>query len=162
MVFRLIGLIGLTLLPLTATAGEPTAHRALSGWLADGGVGDTRYQPVTVIGSPEAPPSWLLHPKGADALNRQLLDRGIYPEAIGLDWRKGVGALLVFGAPHSGDGFRLLVDRDRQRPVELETTEGIRWRFLDFESRSGRRTDLPGRIVRQGVNGGRTAYLLSR
>lgn len=158
MVFRLVGLIGLTLLPWTAGAAEPAVHQALAGWLNDGGAGDTHYQPVTTLGSPDAPPSWLLRPEGADALNRHLLDRGIYPEAVSLDWREDLGAVLVFGNRHSGDGLRLLVDRDRQRPVELETGTGVQWRFLDYASSPGRRTGLPGRIVRQDAEGDRTVY----
>lgn len=156
MVFRLVGLIGLILLPLTAGASGPAVHQALAAWLADDGVAGARFRPVGAMSPPGDLPRWLLRPAGADALNRKFLDRGLYPEAVSLDWRDGVGAVLVFGARHPASGFRLVVDRNRQRPLELETTGGVRWRFRDYRSAAGRRTGLPGRIVRQGPDGERT------
>ena len=161
MVLRFVGLIGLTLLPFTAAA-EPAVHQALAAWLADGGSGTTRYKPVTATLASGDQPRWLLRPAGADALSRRLLDRGLYPEAVSLDWREGTGPVLVFGARHPGGGFRLLVDRDRQRPVALETGDGVRWRFLDYRSTPGRRTGLPGRLVRLGPEGDRTVYTPTR
>ncbi|MEF8794293.1 hypothetical protein [Thiohalorhabdus sp.] len=163
MVFRLIGLIGLTLLPLAASATEPALHQALGDWLADEGAGGTHFEPQQATpGTPDNPPRWLLHPDEADALNRILLQRGIFPEAVGLDWREEVGAVLVFGARHPGEGVRLLVDRDRQRPVELETDHGIRWRFLDYQSKAGRPTGLPDRVLRLDADGEQTLYTPSR
>jgi len=158
MVFRLVGLIGLILLPAWAGAAEPAVHQALGAWLADGGTGSTRYRPVGSLFAPGDQPQWLLHPSGADALSRRFLDRSLYPEAVSLDWREGVGAVLVFGARHPGSGFRLVVDRGRQRPVALETAAGVRWELLDYHSEAGRRTGLPGRLVRHGPDGDRTVY----
>ncbi|MFB6260605.1 MAG: hypothetical protein ABEJ96_06595 [Thiohalorhabdaceae bacterium] len=158
MVFRLVGLIGLTLLPVAAGATEPALHQALAGWLDDDGAAAMRYQPEAASGITQPPPRWLLHPQGADALNRKLLQRGMFPEAVNLDWREDVGPVLVFGARHSGGGLRLLVDRDRQRPVELETDNGIRWRFSDYESRPGRHTGTPERVIRLGNEGEKTVY----
>ena len=162
MVFRLVGLIGLTLLPAIATATEPAAHEALAGWLADDGVGQTEYTPVGAMFAPTDRPAWLLRPGGADALNRHFIERSLYPEAVSLDWREGVGAVLIFGSRQPGEGFRLVVDRERQRPLELETAAGVRWRFLDYRSRAGRRTGLPDRLVRTGPDGGRYVFTPAR
>ena len=162
MVFRFVGLIGLILLPATAGASEPAVHQALGAWLADGGTRGTRYSPVGSMFAPSDQPRWLLEPGGADALNQQFLERGLYPEAVSLDWRDGVGAVLIFGARHPQSGFRLVVDRQRQRPVELETADGVRWRFLDFRSAAGRRSGLPARLVRLGPEGDRTVYTPQR
>jgi hypothetical protein len=162
MVFRLVGLVGLTLLPAVATATEPAVHEALGSWLADDGVGETEYTPVGAMFAPTDRPGWLLRPGGADAVSRFFLERSLYPEAVSLDWREGLGAVLIFGARQPGGGFRLVVDRDRQRPVELETADGVRWRFLDYRSRAGRRTGLPARIVRLGPDGGRYVFTPER
>jgi|GEM_PF-4363941 len=150
------------LLPAAAGATEPAVHQALGAWLADNGTRDTRYSPIGSMFAPGDQPRWLLAPAGADALNQRFLERGLYPEAISLDWRDGVGAVLIFGARHPQSGFRLVVDRQRQRPVVLETADGIRWRFRDYRSAPGRRTGLPQRLVRLGPEGDRTVYTPKR
>jgi len=159
MVFRLVGLIGLILLPATASATGPAVHQALGGWLADGGTSGTRYQAIGSMFSPGDLPRWLLRPQGADALNRHFLEQSLFPEAISLGWREGIGAVLVFGSRQAAGGGRLLVDRDRQQPAVLETAAGVRWEFLDYRSAPGRRTGLPGRLVRHGPDGDRTVFI---
>lgn len=157
MVLRLVGIVGLTLLPLATTAGPVGVHEALGHWLQEDGVGSSvRYRPVGAMDRPDDLPLWLLRPSGPDALNRTFIRRALYPEATSLDWRRGTGAVLTFGSPPEREGMRLVVDRERERPLLLRTARGVRWSFHDYRSRSGRRTGIPGRIVRTGPDGSET------
>ncbi len=156
MVFRLVGIIGLTLLSLAVSAAPLGVHAALDKWLRDGGVRNYRYQAVGSMDRPSDWPGWLLVPAGADALNRAFLDRGLFPETVSLDWRRGSGAVLIFGSPPGQPGMQLIVDRDRQRPLVLRTAAGVTWTFTDYRSRPGRHTGIPGRIVRLGPYGVQT------
>jgi len=158
MVFRLVGLIGLILLPSGVAAGPIGMHEALRGWISDGGVGDTRYRVETGAGAPDQPPAWLLRPRDAEGPLQRFLQRGLYPEATTLDWREGSGPVLVFGHPRPGAGLRLVVGRDCQCPLILETPEGIRWSFSDYQDRSGRATPVPQRIEHRTADGKRTAF----
>ncbi|KPV41415.1 hypothetical protein AN478_02230 [Thiohalorhabdus denitrificans] len=161
MVFRLVGIIGLTLLPWLAHAGEVSVHQALGKWLRDNGVGSASYQPKEgARGRPADWPEWLLRPKGADALNRHFLGRGIFPEATGLGWEEDSGAVRLFGARKEASGMRLAVDRDGQRPVLLRDADGVVWRFREVRQQNGRASGLPQEIVRTGPEGERTVYVL--
>ncbi|MFP4561254.1 MAG: hypothetical protein ACLFRB_00995 [Thiohalorhabdus sp.] len=162
MVLRLVGIVGLTLLPWLAQAGEVSVHQALGKWLRDDGVASASYQPEEEgkDGRPADWPDWLLRPQGADALNRHLLGRGIFPEAAGLGWEEDAGAVRLFGASREASGLRLAVDRDGQHPVLLRDGEGVTWRFRDVRRQNGRASGLPQEIVRTDPDGERTVYVL--
>ncbi|HKJ87607.1 MAG TPA: hypothetical protein VKA48_03780 [Gammaproteobacteria bacterium] len=159
MVFRLVGLVGLILLSWSASAAEVDVHQALGKWLQDGGCGSATYQPEN--GGGELPgdwPGWLIHPRDADALSTFFLRHGLYPEAVNLDWEKGLGVVRVFGTRQGQKGLRLIVDRGGERPVRLRTAKGVQWRFTNYQARPGRHAELPGRVIRIGPNGERTAF----
>lgn len=158
MVFRLVGLIGLILLP-SAVAAEPVGvQEALRTWISDGGSGDTRYRVETGEDGTQQPPAWLLRPRDAAGPIQRLMQRGLYPEAATLDWREDSGPVIVFGRARPGAGLRLVVGRDCQCPLALETPEGVRWSFSDYRSRSGRATPVPQRVEHQSADGRRTAF----
>ncbi|MFA9459350.1 hypothetical protein [Thiohalorhabdus methylotrophus] len=159
MVFRLIGLIGLILLPGLASAAGVSVHTALGNWLSDNGIGTASYQTKDGSGGPpEDWPRWLLRPGDAETLNHHFLRRGIFPESVSLDWAEEPGTVRVFGVTGQRPGLRLLVDRGGEWPVLLRTSSGVRWRFTDFRERGGRVSALPGRIVRTGPEGERTVF----
>lgn len=156
MVLRLVGLVGLTLLPLFATAGEVGVHQALANWIRDGGARGVTYRPVGGMAAPDRLPRWLLAPAGADAVNAWFLDRSTYPEAANQDWDRKRGAVWVFGRAAGRGGPRLVVDQDRHRPLALETPGGVRWEFSDYRAHRGRSAGIPGRITRIGPEGEET------
>ncbi len=158
MVFRLVGLIGLILLP-SAGAAEPIGmHEALRGWISDGGVGNTRYRVEPGEAVTQQPPAWLLRPHNAEGPIQRFLQRGLYTEATTLDWREGSGPVIVFGHARPGAGLRLVVGRDCRCPLALETPEGVRWSFSDYQDRSGRATPVPQRIEHRTADGRQTAF----
>ena len=157
--FRYSTLILALIFPLCVQAGTgPPVHQALDNWLRDGGVADSHYR---ATGIPELPadwPAWLLRPAGPDALNRHFLEQGLTPEAVTLDWRKAEGVVAIFGRAEPDRGLRLVVDRDRERPVALHLRDGTTWRLRDFESAGDRRGALPGAIVRVAPDGSETVF----
>ena len=156
MVFRLVGLVGLTLLPLFAAAEEVGVHQALANWIRDGGARGVPYRPVGGMAAPDRLPRWLLAPAGVDAVNAWFLDRSTYPEAANQGWTREWGAVWVFGRAAGQGGPRLVVDQDRHRPRVLETPGGTRWEFSDYRSHQGRDAGIPGRITRIGPEGEET------
>ena len=155
MVYRLVGLLGLSLLPLAAAA-DVAVHQALDHWVGDHGTRGATYAPKGRTQTPLDLPRWLLAPASAEHLARWFLERGLEPEAINLDWHREHGAIWVFGSAPGKPGPRLLVDRDRQRPLVLETLNGVRWEFADYRRRGTRHAGIPGRITRIGPEGGKT------
>jgi hypothetical protein len=155
MVYRLVGLLGLSLLPLTAAA-DVAVHQALGHWVRDHGARGASYEAVDRSQTAPDLPRWLLAPASAEQLAAWFLARGLYPEAINLDWDREHGAVWVFGSAAGQPGPRLLVDRDRQRPLVLVTRNGVRWEFADYRRRGTRHAGIPGRITRIGPEGGET------
>lgn len=160
MVSRLVGLVGLSLLPWGALAGDIGVHQALEGWLADGGTGANRYRVEGTRLPAGVRPQWLFRPASSEALNARFLSRGLYPEVTTLGWRKGVGPVLIFGHARSGSGLRLVVGRGCQCPLVLETAGGVRWTLTDYRPEPDRQSPLPGRMVREGTEGSRTVLRL--
>lgn len=156
MVFRLVGIIGLSLLPALAAAGEVGLHQAMGKWIRHGGAGGVTYEPVGGMQTHGDVPRWLLAPAGPAAVSARLLDRSTYPEATSLAWDREHGAVWVFGALAEGHGLRLVVDRDRQRPLSLRTATGVRWVFSHYRQRGEGGTPVPGRLTRTGLDGAET------
>lgn len=157
--FRHIALTLAVVFPLWVQAGTgPPLHQALASWLRDGGVADSHYHATGVPELPADWPAWLLHPQGPDALTRFFLERDLAPEAVTLDWHEDFGVVAVFGWAEPDQGLRLVVDRDRERPVALHTRAGTTWRLQDFQSAASGHAGLPQAIVRVGPEGDKTVF----
>lgn len=156
---------GLALICLVAATGASAAPRLglpelLAGWARTGGVGETAYQGLAGAERGGDWPAWLLRPEAPDGLAAAWLERGLFPDAVTLDWTDGA-PVAVFGVPAGHAGRRLEVDRERGVPLLWRSASGAHWHFRQYRWRQGpqRRRLVPERIVVEGPDGGTRVFV---
>lgn len=133
---------------------------ALAGWARVGGVGETDYEGLAQARQGDDWPAWLLRPGDPDELAAAWIGRGLFPDAVTLDWSEGA-PVAVFGALPGHSGRRLEVDLDRGVPLVWKDSAGSRWHFRDYrwQEGEGRRRLVPRRIVVEKPDGDLRAFV---
>jgi hypothetical protein len=132
----------------------------LADWARAGGVGPLGYQGLGNAEQDKEWPGWLLRPQGPDELAAAWVERGLFPDAVTLNWTDG-SPVAVFGSLPGRAGRRLEVDRERGVPLLWKSAAGNRWHFREYEWREsqGQRRLIPKRIVVEQAQGGQHVFV---